>query len=107
LISTHALPRPPSSPLLPTRRSSDLHQLHVLHLVIVGDAEAEVRHGAAGVVEHVAVAQHELRGIVVETGEEVLQPGARRLRARLRERKSTCLNSSRGAMSYAVVCLSN
>ena len=53
------------------------HQLDAADLVVVGDAEAQLHHGAAGVVQGVAVAQHDLRGRLVELGEGL----SRRLRA--------------------------
>src|SRR5206468_13019773 len=82
----YMLPRPPSSTLFPTRRSSDLHRLA---------RDAPDRTGGRRPRGHRVVPREAAAGV----------PGPGEQRRDALDRKSTRLNSSHDQISYAVFCL--
>src|SRR5438270_6466629 len=97
------VPRPPRSPLFPTRRSSDLEAVADEFLAGADEDRAGIadRLGSAG-----EGGGRRLHGRV---GDELLrQDNATRpvaVQAATSDRKSTRLNSSHSQISYAVFCL--
>src|SRR5699024_11515877 len=97
----YAVPRTPTSPLLPTRRSSDLEQAQQVYEEISQQhdalaAELEVQQDT---VERLRAHDGELEGRI-QTLDSMLNSAFQ-----LADRKSTRLNSSHVSISYAVFCL--
>src|SRR5437588_6949559 len=97
------LPPPPTSPLFPTRRSSDLSELHrFFRQQPGGEQHARVaRVGARGDGGDQHIAVLDLDAVVRPVGPAQVFG----LLAEAVDRKSTRLNSSHTVISYAVFCL--
>src|SRR5207253_9282024 len=105
-LTTHAYspPRPLTS--FPTRRSSDLAAKRHVGFCPDGDAFYEEMSGRQFVETMASLCGYTYREARRRTGEILDLVGMTgRAERRLRDRKSTRLNSSHVAISYAVFCL--